>query len=87
MRSKRILAATAAALATAAAGTAYAADDAWHVTDTQTQSGHSITQSANGRILGVTNGGLHVLVDCKATTSPNAAATGIKQCYLLGANG
>jgi hypothetical protein len=57
------------------------------VNDTQTQNGHSITLTANGRILASDANSHTIQVDCSATAGQPAAAIGTPQCYLLGADG
>lgn len=90
MRTRGIIAALAATAAVAATtGTALAADDAWTATDEQTQSGHTATQSANGRILTSDADSYTILVDCKvmSTDVPPMISAGFDACYLLGADG
>ena len=57
------------------------------VNSTQTQNGHSITLTANGRILRSDADSHLIAVDCSATAGQPAAAIGTPQCYLLGADG
>lgn len=59
----------------------------WTVTETQTQSGHTITQSTTARILS-TDADSHLLaVNCEATTDKLAAAFGFRGCFVRGIDG
>ena len=48
--------------------------------------GRQLTQSATGRILTGDATTVTVSLDCRVTTSPPAAAAGLPQCFLLGAD-
>ena len=49
--------------------------------------GQSITQASHARTYHSDATTVTIQLDCGATTTPAAIATGIQQCYLLGANG
>jgi hypothetical protein len=54
----------------------------------QTATARTINQTGKGQILpSETLGRMNVSLECTAVATPNPLATGIEQCFLLGANG
>jgi hypothetical protein len=81
-----VVAAVAAVGSLAATAPAFGAAT-WTVKDSQTQSGHTITQEATARIVRTDADSYTIAVDCQATAQQLAAATGVTGCYLIGADG
>jgi hypothetical protein len=86
MRKRIALAAVLAATAALGAAQPAAAADDFSVTSSQEQNGYKLNQSAEGHIVRRANGMATVWLRC-GTTALHASGTGLKQCYLLGANG
>ncbi len=76
---------TSIALTAALAQPAAAADD-FSVSGAQTRDGYTINQSAEGHVVRRADGIATIWFRCGATAL-KASGTGVKQCYLEGANG
>ena len=71
----------------AAAVPAQAGTPTYSAEQTTTEDGHTLVQKAVGQVLQSTATSRTIAITCSALALPDGAGTGVKECYLLGADG